>query len=87
MTVAVEELRELKSDQLVDARATTDDSVLPRAKGPYYPMGYVTKVLSTETGCGQVEPAQVLEVCGQLAFLGLPVAGVAASNAALASAR
>ena len=52
MTVAVEELRELKSDQVVDARATSCPGPILAAKKAIgsIPVGGVMEVLASDTG-------------------------------------
>ena len=59
MTVAVEELRELKSDQVVDARATSCPGPILAAKKAIggIPVGGVMEVLASDTGTLKDLPA------------------------------
>ena len=59
MTVAVEELKELKSDQVVDARATSCPGPILAAKKAIggIPVGGVMEVLASDTGTLKDLPA------------------------------
>jgi tRNA 2-thiouridine synthesizing protein A len=59
MTVAIEELRELKADQVVDARATSCPGPILAAKKAIggIPVGGVMEVLASDTGTLKDLPA------------------------------
>jgi len=59
MTVAIEELRELKADQVVDARATSCPGPILAAKKAIgaIPVGGVMEVRATDTGTLKDLPA------------------------------